>query len=654
MQAQPLLSEPIEVFLTIMAIILLSPLLLERLRLPGTVGLILGGVLVGPHGLNLLATSQTIELLATVGLIYLMFSVGLEIDLRQFNRVRYRAMTFGLLTFALPLLSGIAIGRVLRLSWPGAVLMGSVYASHTLVAFPIISRLNIINNQAVSATIGATVFTDVGALLVLAVVAGAGGGNAPAASLVRLVVSAIAYAALVLFGVPRLGKWFFGRFAGRAVEFQFVLVTLLVAALLAERIGMHAIVGAFLAGLAINATLPARSAVASQVLFVGQSLFIPIFLMYIGMITDPLAMLANPLTLLIGLAMSVAVYATKFAAAALTARIFRYSRDELLTMWGLSQAQAAATLATILVGVEINLFPTTVFNGAILMILATCITSPVLVQRFGSRLTTSEVPTEYPSPFHRILVPVANPETEGHLITLASILACSKEGMLLPIHVAVEIGGRAAGLEYQRSLLDRVPEIVGNPDVSIQPLRRVDTSISQGILHAAIENDATLIVMGWHGQPTFRQSIFGTVLDEVVWAARVPVLVGRVVSPINSIERVVLVVPAQGLSSKLAEPALEVSTALAHEVNVPLLVLADARHLAELRTGLDELHYEEPHEITSLDRNVIRDIREKTSSHDLLVITTVGSRMRFRSSLGQIPEQLAAATTCSIAVVHYP
>jgi Kef-type K+ transport system membrane component KefB/nucleotide-binding universal stress UspA family protein len=654
MQAPPLFSEPIEVFLTIMAIILLSPLLLERLRLPGTVGLILGGILVGPHGLNLLATTQTIELLATVGLIYLMFSVGLEIDLRQFNRVRYRAVTFGLLTFSLPLLVGIAVGRALQLSWPAAALLGSVCASHTLVAFPIVSRLNIVNNQAVSATIGATVFTDVGALLVLAVVAGAEGGSAPGSNLLRLVVLAIAYAALVLFGIPRLGKWFFRRFAGHAVEFQFVLVTLLVAALLAERTGMHAIVGAFLAGLAINATLPSRSAVASQVLFVGQSLFIPIFLMYIGMITDPLAILTSPMTLLVGVAMVCAVYATKFAAAWLTSRIFHYSRDELLTIWGLSQAQAAATLAAILVGVEINLLPTMFFNGAILMILSTCITSPVLVERFGLRLTPSEVPTEYPSPFHRILVPVANPDTEEHLITLASILACSKEGTLLPIHIAQEIGGRIVGLEYQERLLDRVPEIVGHPEVPIQSLRRVDTSISQGILHAAIESGATLIVMGWHGKPTFRQSVFGTVLDEVVWAARVPVLVGRMVNPINSIKRVVLVVPARGLGSELAEPTLEVSTALAREVNVPLLVLADARHLAKLRTGLDALHYNEPHEVTSLSHNAIRDIKEKTAAQDLIVITTIGSQMRFRSSLGQIPEQLAAATACSIAVVHYP
>ena len=257
------LEGPVAVFLTIMAVILVTPLLSERVRLPGVVGLILGGILVGPHGLGLLAMSRTIELLSTVGLIYLMFSAGLEIDLRQFSRVRNKAMLFGLFTFGVPQLSGIALGRALGLDWAGAVLLGSVYASHTLVAFPILSRLGIVRNEAVSVTIGATVFTDVAALLVLGIVAGTRSSDVSAMYAVQLVALIIGYTVLVLLGLPRAGKLFFRRFTSRAVEFQFVLVALFVAALLAEQIGMHAIIGAFLAGLAINSTMPARCTPAS-------------------------------------------------------------------------------------------------------------------------------------------------------------------------------------------------------------------------------------------------------------------------------------------------------------------------------------------------------------------------------------------------------
>jgi Kef-type K+ transport system membrane component KefB len=439
-----LLREPVAVFLTIMAVILITPLLTQRVRLPGIVGLILGGMLVGPHVLNLLATGRTIELLSSVGLIYLMFSAGLEIDLHQFARVRNKSLVFGLLTFTIPQVSGIGLGRVLGLDWPASILLGSVYASHTLLAFPILSRLRIVRNEAIAVTIGATVFTDVAALLVLAIVAGAQDSGAATGFFVRLFGLMIGYTLLILFGLPRLGKYFFRRFTTHSVEFQFVLVALFVAAMLAELIGMHAIVGAFLAGLAINYTLPRRSTVISQVLFLGESFFIPLFLMYVGMIIDPLVIVSNVKTLLTGLALTVAVYSTKFAAAWLTRRLFNYSRDELFTMWGLSQAQAAATLATILVGLELDIFPSSVFDGAILMVLFTSITSPLLVERFGMRLHAEPEPVEHATQFDRILVPIANPATQAHLINLAGILARERW------HAAGLKRGAGSGRVYRR------------------------------------------------------------------------------------------------------------------------------------------------------------------------------------------------------------
>ena len=283
--------------------------------MPDIVGLILGGILVGPHGLNLLSTTATIELLSTVGLIYLMFSAGLEIDLHQFNKVKEKSLVFGLLTFSIPEISGVFLGRALGLDWIAAVLLGSIYASHTLIAFPILSRLGILRNESISVTVGATVLTDVLALLTLAIVVGMQGQENASTHVLLLVVLMVGDTVLILFGMPRLGKWFFDRFTGRSVEFQFVLVALFVSALLAEQIGMHPIVGAFMAGLAINSTLPPRSRVIGQVLFLGESFFIPIFLMYIGMVIDPRVFIFNRETLITGLALTVAVYVTKYLAA---------------------------------------------------------------------------------------------------------------------------------------------------------------------------------------------------------------------------------------------------------------------------------------------------------------------------------------------------
>ena len=650
--AEPL-NEPVPVFLTIMAVILITPLISKRARLPGIIGLILGGLLVGPHALGLLTTSLTIELLATVGLVYLMFSAGLEIDLRQLGRVRNKALVFGLLTFAIPQLGLTALGRALGFGWASSILLGSTFASHTLIAYPILSRLGIVRNEAIAVVVGATVFTDVASLLVLAIVAGTQGGGVSALPLVRLIVLMIGYTLLVLLGLPRVGKWFFRRFSSRDVEFQFVLVALFVAALLAELIGMHAIVGAFLAGLAINATLPAHSAVGGQILFLGESLFIPMFMIYVGLIINPLAFVTDRQALLLGLAMTAGVYVTKFAAAWVTSVIFRYSRDELLTFWGLSQAQAAATVATILVGVEIGLFPMAVFNGVILSILCTCITSPLLVQRFGSRLHPTEALHEKKPLFDRILVPIANPQTEEHLLTLADILSRSAEGTLLPLHVVQEVNGRVTGLEHQQRLLERVPEILKHPETRIQPVRRVAASIARGILRAAIENEASLIIIGWHGKPTFSQSIFGSVLDKVIWNATVPALVGRLTIPINAVKRVVLLAPPNSLTLGLARRTLEVALAIARAINVPLLIMAARRYAVRLRDELEKLGLEQPYKIAYLEE-AIRDVVDEAGPQDLILVTTMGSRLRFRSSLGDIPEQLAAAMPGPIVVIHYP
>lgn len=298
---EPILTEPAAIFMTLMAVILIAPLLTERVNLPGIVGLILGGMLLGQHGLNLLAMGPTMELFGAVGLIYLMFDAGLDIDLGQFSRVRNQAIVFAAISYLLPQLSGIGLGRILGLGWAAAVLLGATYASQTLIAYPILSELGIIRNRAVSITVGATIFTDIVALLVLGATTATQDGSLSLLYLGRLVGFAVAFALVILLAVPRLGRLFFRHVDGDAVEFQFVLVVLFVAAVGAEWIGMHTIVGAFLAGLAVNATLSEHSKVVGHVHFMGDSFFVPLFLLTVGMRLDPLAVVTDLRTILVGL-----------------------------------------------------------------------------------------------------------------------------------------------------------------------------------------------------------------------------------------------------------------------------------------------------------------------------------------------------------------
>lgn len=648
------MTDSVAIFLVIMAVLLVMPLLSEWVHLPGIVGLIIGGILIGPHGLGWLADDSRIELLATVGLLFLMFSAGLEVDLHQFKRVRNRALVFGLLTFLIPQVMGMAFGRFLGMSWLGAVLLGSAFSSHTLIAFPLLVRLGIVRNEAVSVTVGATVFTDIAAFIVLAVVLSLQSGELSPTYFIGLSIGLVVYAALVLLGLPRLGKLFFRRFHGQAVEFQFVLLVLFVAALLAERIGVHAIVGAFLAGLAINAALPHRSPVINRVLFVGESLFVPIFLVYSGMITDPGVLLSGGRTLLIALGVTAIAYGSKLLAALIAGRLFRYSQAETLVVWGLSQAQAAVTIPTLLIGLQSGLFDQTIFNAAILMILLTTISSPLLVQRYGRRLKPAEPDRQPVDLFSRLLVSIANPQTQAHLIDLASLLAGSHNGRLLVLNVAREAVGQTVNLAHQRQLLERVPELIADPDIPVELVGRVDAAFAPGILRTAVEKEATAILLGWRGQPTVRQSIFGTVLDEVVWNARVPVLVVRISTPIDALQRLTLAIPQEKLSPSLTGRTLDLALTMAQDLNVPLLVLVSPANVPALQSRLQPHAADLSLQVAGLQGEVVQAISSQVGASDLVIVTELGTPQRFRRSLGSLPERLTRATDASLLFVHYP
>ncbi|MBI5954527.1 MAG: cation:proton antiporter [Chloroflexi bacterium] len=647
------LQEPVAFFLLIMSIILITPLLSERIRLPGMIGIILGGMLIGPHGFHLIEAGDRIEFLATIGLVYLMFSAGLEVDVKQFIRVRSRALVFGLITFSLPQLMGMGLGFLLGLDWLGMILLGSAFASHTLLAFPILTRLGMTRNEAVAVTAGATVLTDIGAFIVLAVVLGARSGGLSFGYFAQLLALLILFTLVVIFGLPRLGKFFFQRLSGRAVEFQFVIVILFLAALTAELIGVHEVVGAFLAGLAINATLPRHSPVTGHVLFIGESFFIPIFLLYSGMITDPLSFLKNPQTMLIALGVTIVAYVSKFAAAWITGRIYKYTKAEFWTVFGLSHAQAAVTIPTLIIGLETGLFSTDLFNAAILMILLTSITSPLLVQRFALGLQTGSG-NDKPLPlFGRILVPVTEPRTQENLVALAALLARSSEGKVMAVSVAEDTHTRENSFLAHRELLEHIPEILNDPDVEIELIPRMAGSHAEGILHTAAERGASLIVMGWRGKARQSRSVLGAVLDEVIWGSDTPVLVGRLPLPLNGMQRVVFVLPSRIIPPVVLRRMLETNLAIAKSLNVPLHILADASYMQSVEALLAASGHDLPVMVEQLKGQLRPKEMEQAGEQDLYVVPGFGSRQVFMSSVGHLPERMAAAFEGNLAILHF-
>lgn len=649
---QPI-TEPVVFFLVVMTLILVMPLLSERVHLPGIVGVIIGGILIGPHGFNLLPADDRMEFLSTIGLVYLMFSAGLEVDFHQFMRVKTRSLVFGLLTFTIPLVMGTALGWLIHLPWLGSILLGSAFASHTLLAFPLLNKLGVTRNEAIAVTAGATILTDIGAFIILAIVLGADQGQLELGYFIKLFVLLVIFALAILFILPRLGKWFFQRFPGSMLEFQFVIVLLFVAAFGAKLIGVHEVVGAFLAGLAINATLPRHSPVTGHVLFMGESFFIPVFLLYSGMITDPFTLVGNPQAILLGLGILLVAYVSKLLASWITARIFKYSRAEFWTVYGLSHAQAAVTIPTLIIGLQLNLFTSDIFNAAMIMILLTSITSPLVVQKFapGLRQQIEEL-VELPL-FHRILVPIANPSTQEYLLSLGGLLAKSGGGEVIALNVVLDRDNLDLTLNQQKELLGKVPELIGDPETRYELVPRLADSYARGILQVSRERESSLILMGWRGKKTFKQNILGTVLDEVIWGSDSPVMVGKLSHPLDGMERVLLLIPAGVVSPTALRRVLQANLTIARELNVPCEILAHKSYLELVQDVIGRNHLG----VSVLIKEMVGSLRLNdllmNAERDLLVIPGFGSRKRFVANLGNLPERLAESFPGNLVILHF-
>jgi Kef-type K+ transport system membrane component KefB len=392
-------------FAIALLLLLTVPPLCKRIRLPAAVGLLLAGVVLGPSGLHIAPEhGEVAHFFADVGKLLLMFFAGLEIDLDQFLRIRNRSLTFGIATFAFPMCAGVIVGLTFGYGWIAALLIGSLLASHTLLGFPIVQQLGLVRNEAVTVAIGATVFTDVASLLVLAIcIPIHTSGFSPTTFGLQLLQLAI-YVPVILFGLSAAARYLMDRLQGsKEGQFLVMLLAVTVAAIGAEAIHLEGIVGAFLAGLAINGAVQ-HSEAKEELEFLGNSLFVPMFFVVVGFLINVSVFFqtfVSHLALVSGIVLG--LIGSKWIAAFLTQKLLRYSRDEGLIMWSLSLPQVAATLAAALTAYEAKaadgsrLIDEPVLNSVIVLMVVTSVLGPVLTELFGRRLA-AEVPPNKTQP----------------------------------------------------------------------------------------------------------------------------------------------------------------------------------------------------------------------------------------------------------------
>jgi len=554
---------PIVAFTILLLVTLTIPPIFEKLRLPGLVGLLVVGVVLGPDGLGFLdPKSEMMKLLSDAGKIYLMFVAGMEIDLKEFRKKKNRSLAFGIATFLLPLIFGTLVGQMFGFGLNSSILIGSLIASHTLLGYPIVTRLGVATNEAVTVTIGATIFTDIAALLVLAICVSIHAGEfSPATLAIQLGALAI-YSAIVLFGLDWAGKEYFLRTGDEeSNQFLFVLLSVFLASVGAQIINVDKIVGAFLAGLAVNDVV-GHGPVEEKVEFVGSTLFIPFFFVGMGLLLDIPAFMESitsglPLTL----AIVGGLLASKLLAALVAKLLFRYNWNEVLTMWSLSLPQVAATLAAALAGFRVGLISEPVFNAVIVLMLVTSILGPVTTAQFASRLPLPKLVSDSRKetdiePSNRsiwlesetsdqsqqqftVVVPVYNPLTERYLIEMAALLARHESGAIVPLsiakaHVHMDDPKLRGAIKQSNKLLDRAIAVSEEFQVKADPKIRIDHNIAQGICRTAREENANLIVMGSSETSSLRTRAFGNLIDSVFWASHCPVAVMRLLDePIN-------------------------------------------------------------------------------------------------------------------------
>jgi Kef-type K+ transport system membrane component KefB/mannitol/fructose-specific phosphotransferase system IIA component (Ntr-type) len=657
------INDPVLIFALAMAIFLLAPVLFERLKVPGIIGLIVFGAVIGPNVLNLLERDFTFELLGQVGLLYLVFLAGLELDLNRFNEYRRRSVVFGLLSFGLPMGLSVVFMPMLGFGLPAAFLIGAIIGSHTLLAYPVVSRLGIVKNPAIITVIGGTLVTDTLALTVLAVVAGSLEGELNLAFWLQLFGILALYAALVLTLVPRLGRWFFRNVPSQApAEFIFLMVVLFTTAWAANLAGAEPIIGAFLAGLTLNRLIPLNSPLMTRVRFVGNALFIPFFLLSVGMLVDPGVMTESAQVWIVAGALIALVHVGKFGGAWASRLLFRYDRDEGMAMFGLSSPQAAATLAVTFVGLEIGLFSETVVNAVIIMIVATVFSGPSVVERFGRKVALKEErkpydPSEAP---RRILIPISNPATADALMDIAFLLRGSDSDE--PLYPLMVVRGTEEGTEAQvaeaEKMLSHAVLYAAGADVPVSPLTRVDRNVATGMARAMAETRTSVVVVGWDGRASgSRTAVFGSVLDQLLEQTRQMVIVAKMGHPLNTTQRIVLVIPPMADRHPGIGTALAALKTLTSEVDARLELLVVQDDPDPYRKLVERIKPALPFEIEGVEGwgPLLWELRTRLEPQDLVVVlSSRRGTVTWHKELEKLPSQLSSLVPESFLVMYPP
>ena len=664
------LTDPVLKFLLILVIILAAPLLLNKLRIPHLLGLIIAGAIIGPNGFNLVLRDSSIILSGTAGLLYIMFLAGLEIDLGDFKKNKWKSLTFGMYTFLVPMALGTLGGLyVLNFSMLTSILLASMFASHTLIAYPIISKLGITKDKAVGITVGGTMITDTLALLVLTVIVEMAVGEVDDWFWYRLGAAIILFFAFVMIVFPIVGRWFFKRCEDNVSQYIFVLVMVFLGAYLAELAGLESIIGAFLAGMALNRLIPSTSPLMNRVEFVGNAIFIPFFLIGVGMLIDYRAFFTNWDTIKVGAVMIVVATVAKFVAAWMTQKTFRMSVDQRRVIFGLSNAQAAATLAAVMVGYNVILGETpvgepirllneSVLNGTILMILVTCTMASFSAQKGAHNIAMNDVSEEKEGTGEhqeRILIPVSYEKNVTELVNLSTAIKSKKnKNGLFALNVINNQASDDKAFKQSKKVLNMAVTTASATDNVLQDLLRYDLNVANAIISVIKEQGITDLVLGLHQGKGVVSSFLGNMTEAILGQSNVTTLIYRPIQPIATVKRHLVVVPARAEKEVGFPMWVNKVWNIIHNSGAKAVFYASE----DTTMYLKEIYKKRPieAEFSSFDDwdDFLIMSREIKSDDTLWVVMSRRERLSYHANMSRIPNYLNKYFQSNSFVLVYP
>ena len=654
------LQEPVLIFALVLVIILLAPTLLRKIKIPEIIGLILAGVLVGPHGLNLLSEELEFSIFGTTGLLYLMFLAGLEIDVKDFRKNKEKSFTFGLLSFAIPFgLSYLTAHLLLDFSIVAALFISSMIATHTLVSYPIISSLGISRNRVINTSIGGTIIADTIALLILAVLVESAEGTLGIQFWLQFVLYFSLFVFVVNWIFPKLSRWFFKNYDGQSsMEYVFVLTIVFLSAVIAEIAHVEPIVGAFFAGLALNRLIPKGSPLMNRIMFIGHTLFIPFFLISVGMLVN-LSVLFESTEILwiIGILLVVALI-TKYLAAYITQKIFGYTANERNLMFGLTTARAASAIAIIIVGFNMGMVHETTMNATIILVLITCLISSFVTERSGKVVAVEgEKAGTIPSlTEERILIPISNPTTIRNLVSFALIIKDDQsEQPIYPINIVEDDHQAQEKIQNYRNMLETAREHASSTDHLAEIITRVDTNVADGISRAIKELGINKLVIGWHDK-TPRDIFFGSLLNNLLQKTGKTIYVTRLTSPVNLVNKIHVLMPANAeFESGFYEWVSDVCDICNH-TDSRIIFWGHQETHESIRQYLSQVN--ETYDVvyrTGKCYHMLNVIAKKLNKEDLLVIVKARPHtLSYNKDFRNIPLKLDELFPESNIVVVYP